>query len=134
MWRLGSPSSGSILMTCAPPSASTCPAHGTAMKWPNSSTVTPANGCAFGSVTGLPRRRAARLALPRQRVGHPPLVPARIAEMREERARHLRVSDEPVLEQAPLPGVNLVGGVARFHIALAGHGLRHVDGVDRGPA
>src|SRR5437867_1400311 len=44
MWRLGSPSSGSILITWAPPSARTCPAHGTAMKWPNSTTVTPANG------------------------------------------------------------------------------------------
>src|SRR6266550_1163946 len=41
MWRLGSPSSGSIFITCAPPSASTCPAHGTAMKCPNSMTVTP---------------------------------------------------------------------------------------------
>src|SRR5262249_15526371 len=44
MWRLGSPSSGSILITRAPPSASTWPAHGTAMKWPNSITVTPSNG------------------------------------------------------------------------------------------
>src|SRR5439155_19756042 len=44
MCRLGSPSSGSILITCAPPSARIWPAHGTAMKWPNSSTVTPANG------------------------------------------------------------------------------------------
>src|SRR5438876_4442604 len=53
MWRLGSPSSGSILMTCAPPSARICPAHGTAMKWPNSSTVTPANGRSSFTVSAL---------------------------------------------------------------------------------
>src|SRR5262245_15180323 len=134
MWRLGSPSSGSILTTCAPPSASTCPAHGTAMKWPNSSTVTPANGCAFGSVIGSPRRRAARLPLPCQRVGHPPFVPARIAAVREGRARHLRVGNEPVLQQTSLPRVDLVRRVARLHVALAGDGLGHVHGVDRGPA
>src|SRR5207249_8543027 len=61
MWRLGSPSCGSILITCAPPSASACPAHGTAMKWPNSSTVTPANGWLI-SLRGAPRSLAYALA------------------------------------------------------------------------
>src|SRR5438552_15890297 len=61
MWRLGSPSCGSILITCAPPSASACPAHGTAMKWPNSSTVTPANGWLI-SLRGVARSLAYALA------------------------------------------------------------------------
>ncbi len=42
--RTGSPSSASILITRAPPSASNCAQKGTAMNWPNSTTSMPANG------------------------------------------------------------------------------------------
>src|SRR5262245_40546302 len=42
--RTGSPSSDSILITWAPPSARSCAQYGTAMNWPNSTTSTPANG------------------------------------------------------------------------------------------
>ena len=43
--RVGSPSSDSILMTSAPPSASNWAQNGTATNWPNSMTRTPWNGC-----------------------------------------------------------------------------------------
>src|SRR6266850_7306889 len=120
MWRLGSPSRGSILITCAPPSARICPAQGTATKWPSSSTVTPSN--------------AALTASPVEDIGHPPLVPARIAEIRKQRARHPGVGHQPVLDEAALPGVDLVGGVARLQVGLAAHRLRHVHGVRGGMA
>ena len=42
--RHGSPPGGSTLMTSAPMSASSCPAHGPATKLPNSSTRMPCSG------------------------------------------------------------------------------------------
>ena len=41
-WRTGSPSSGSILITWAPPCARSCAQNGAAMNCPNSTTSTPA--------------------------------------------------------------------------------------------
>ena len=49
-WRTGSPSSDSIFVTRAPPSARSCAQNGTAMNWPNSTTSMPAKGRAAFSI------------------------------------------------------------------------------------
>src|SRR5262245_24281177 len=67
-----------------------------------------------------------RASSPLQRVGHPPLVPARIAEVVEERSRHLRVRWEPVFDEDPHSCVNLVRRVADLEIGFARDRLGHM--------
>src|SRR5262249_61434446 len=56
---------------------------------------------------------------PLQGVGHPALVPARIAEIVEESPGHLRVRGQAVLDQDAHSRMNLVGCVADLEVRLA---------------
>src|SRR3989449_11453009 len=99
-------------MTWAPPSARTCPAHGTAMKWPNSSTVTPANGCSVTRSPGERVGRTARIGAGRQHPG------GRIAT-RDHRADAARADlRHRVTERAQL-GARALGN-AGLDVELAG--------------
>src|SRR5262245_24897583 len=71
---------------------------------------------------------------PREGVGHAALVPLRIAEVVEQRPRHLRVRRQPVLDQDAHAGVHLVSGVTGFEVGLAGHGFCEVNAGGGGPS
>src|SRR5215208_6072807 len=71
---------------------------------------------------------------PLEGVRHLALVPLRVAERVEERARHLGVLDQAVFIRGADAGVYLVRRVARLQVRLAGHGLRHVNAGSGGTA
>src|SRR5678815_846534 len=93
------------------------------------STIDTPGGCCFETIrpkfmtSSLSELSEKERGSPLEGVGHPALVPARVAQVVKERARHLRVRREAVLVHAAHARVHLVRRVARLEVALAGHRL-----------